>query len=326
MGDRNDPNNTVLVTGATGTVGTTLTELLAEYGRSVRIATRTPASAAADEPESVRFDFEKPETWGRAFEGVDRLFLLLPPGGDVARARDAVDAAIRVGVDHVVFLSVLGANRNPLLPHRRIERHLEQSDASYTFLRASFFMQNLAEVHAVDVREHDELFVPAGEGRTSFVDARDVAAVAAAALTEPGHENQRYDLTGREALTYDEAAQVFSETLGRRITYPNPSPFRFARRTYGRDEPLGFVVVMLGIYTVARLGFSGRVTDDVERVLGRSPTSLAEFVDDYREVWDSSVSSASSPESAPGTGLGAETDVGANTDSDSDSDTDTNTR
>lgn len=315
MGDRNDPDNSVLVTGATGTVGTTLTELLVERDSSVRIATRTPASAA-DEPESVRFDFEKPETWGRAFEGFDELFLLLPPGGDVARVTDAVDAAIRVGVDHVVYLSVLGANRNPLLPHRRIERHLESSDATYTFLRASFFMQNLAEVHAVDVREHDELFVPAGEGRTSFVDARDVAAVAAAALTEPGHENQTYDLTGTEALTYDETAQVFSDVLGRKITYPNPSPFRFARRMYARGESLGFVVVMLGIYTVARLGFSGRVTDDVERVLGRPPISLSKFVDDYREVWDPSVSSASSPESASESETDADAD--ANTDADAD--------
>jgi len=78
----------------------------------------------------------------------------------------------RVGVNHVVYLSTLGAEKNVIIPHHRIEKHIMGTDITYTLLRASFFMQNLLEVHRADIVEHDELFVPAGSGKTSFIDAR----------------------------------------------------------------------------------------------------------------------------------------------------------
>jgi uncharacterized protein YbjT (DUF2867 family) len=276
---------TVLVTGATGTVGGFVRDALADHDCTVRALVRDPDP---NDPEEVRFDFEKPETWGWAFEGGKRLFLVRPPA--ITRVGDsilpAIDAAGRCGVDHVTLLSVLGAEKNPLLPHRRIEKHLEVSDLDYTFLRASFFMQNFDEVHATDIRDHDELFVPAGDGKTSFVDARDIADVAAVTLTESGHRNRAYDVTGSEALDYHEAAAVFSDELGREISYPRPGAIAFGRRWLGRGEPLGFVITMVGIYTTARLGLAGRVTDDVERVLCREPRSLREYVQDYKDNFD----------------------------------------
>lgn len=276
-----ETNPTVLVTGATGTVGALVRDALAEGECTVRALVRDPDP---DDEEAVAFDFEKPETWGRAFAGGDRLFLVRPPA--ITKVGEfllpAVDAAQRCGVEHVTLLSVLGAEKNPVLPHRRIERHLENSGLDYTFLRASFFMQNFDEVHARDVREHDELFVPAGDGKTSFVDARDIADIAAVTLTEPGLRNCAYDVTGPEALDYHQAAAVFSEGLGREITYPRPGAIAFARRWLGRGEPLGFVITMVGIYTTARLGLAGRVTDDVKQVLGRDPRPLAEYVAEYQ--------------------------------------------
>lgn len=277
-----DSTPTVLVTGATGTVGQFVRDALADRDCTVRALVRSPDP---NDPEEVRFDFEKPETWGRAFEGGDRLFLVRPPA--ITRVGDfllpAVDAAQRCGVDHVTLLSVLGAEKNPIIPHRRIEKHLETSGLDYTFLRASFFMQNFDEVHATDIRDHDELFVPARDGKTSFVDVRDISDVAAVTLTESGHRNRAYDVTGSEALDYTEAATVFSEVLGREITYPRPGAVAFARRWLGRGEPLGFVITMVGIYTTARLGLAGRVTDDVEQVLSRKPRSLREYVRDYKD-------------------------------------------
>jgi uncharacterized protein YbjT (DUF2867 family) len=282
---------TVLVTGATGTVGSALCESLAGRdctGRDceVRALVRNPETAgglAGAEP--VRFDFEKPETWGRAFEGGDRMFLVRPP--QISRVGEhllpAVDAAARCGVEHVTLLSVLGAGRNPLLPHRRIETHLLDADLTHTFLRASFFMQNLDEVHAVDVCERDELFVPAGGGTTSFVDARDVADCAAVTLLDPGHAGAAYDITGPEALTYGEVAAVFSAVLGREVTYPDPSVLAFVRRMRERGYDLGFLLAMVVIYTTTRLGLAGRVSDDAAALLGREPRSLRTYVEDYRE-------------------------------------------
>jgi uncharacterized protein YbjT (DUF2867 family) len=292
----------VLVTGGTGTVGSAVVDSLAERGDvAVRAGTRDPAAARErfvsdpsfnDDVEFVRFDFEKPETWSRAFEGVSGLFLVLPPRGSADRVLDAAAAAVRVGVSRLVYLSVLGVERNPVVPHWRIERGLRGLDAAYTFLRASFFMQNFAEVHRRDIAERNEVFVPAGNGETSFVDARDVGEVGAKALTEAGHANRAYDVTGPAALDYDEVAGVFADVLGRPISYPNPSLLRFVRRAYARGRSLPFVLVMAGIYTTARLGLAGRVSDDARRVLGRPPRSLRTFVTDYRERFEPPDSSA----------------------------------
>src|SRR6056297_996861 len=221
---------TVLVTGATGTVGSEVVDQIAGRPVRVRVATRDPSQDAASrgESETVEFDFDRPETWGTTLADVDRLLFVRPPSVGVDRLREFVDAAVRVGVEHVVYLSVLGAERNPLLPHYRMERHLERANVAYTFLRAANFMQNFSEVHRPDVVEHDQVYVPAGDGETGFVDARDVAAVGVTALSESGHENRAYDVTGPEPLDCYAVADAFTDALDRRITYPNPSVLAFA--------------------------------------------------------------------------------------------------
>jgi len=272
--------DTVLVTGATGTVGSRVVDRLTDRDVTVRAATRGPADEQFQgDVEPVAFDFEKPETWGAAFEGVDAVFLVRPPA--IARVGDsmlpAIDAGARVGVERIVLLSVLGAEQNPLLPHRKIEKHLRDSDATWTFLRASFFMENLLAVHRREITEHGEIVVPAGDGETSFVAADDVAAMAVAALTESGHEYRAYDVTGPEAVTYYDVAHTLSDALDRSVTYEAPSLARFVRhsRRLGRDW--SFLLVMAALYTTARLGLAGRVSDDVKRVLGRPTMSFREW-------------------------------------------------
>ncbi|WP_276270892.1 SDR family oxidoreductase [Haloarcula litorea] len=270
---------TVLVTGATGTVGTPLRESLADRDVTVRAAARSPpGDGPAD--EWVAFDFGRPETWGEALSGVDALFLLRPPdASDVRRIGEFVAAADRVGVEHCVVLSVLGADRNPLLPHRRIERRVAATRMARTFLRPSFFAQNLTEVHR-DALLAGELPVPAGDGATSFVDARDVGEVAAVALTESGHAGAAYDVTGPAALTYAEVARIATEALGWPVEYTDPSLPRFVFDEVRQGRPPAFALVMAGIYTTARLGLAGRVTDDAERLLDREPRSVREFFED----------------------------------------------
>ncbi|WP_459194411.1 SDR family oxidoreductase [Halosimplex sp. J119] len=289
-GRDDEATGSILVTGATGRVGSVVVAALCERDAPVVAASRSPDRDDCQFPSGatpVAFDFDHPETWGRALDGVDRLFLVRPPTATrVGRSiLPFLDAAERTGVDHVVTLSVLGAEKNPLLPHRRIEKHVEASAMGHTHLRASFFAQNFSEVHREDVRA-GRLVVPAGDGETSFVDARDVGEVGAVALTEPGHRDRAYDLTGPEALTYHEAAGVFSSVLGREVTYEAPSIPAFLRHELGRGRSLGFALTMAGIYTTARLGLAGRVTDDVERVLGRPPRDLETFVTDHAALFD----------------------------------------
>lgn len=276
----------ILVTGATGNVGAEILRLLVEQGEPVFAGVRRPSVARRAYPE-VEFDFERPETFELALEGVDKVFLVRPPElSDAERIFGPfIRAAKEAGVRHIVFLSLLGAEKNRVVPHRKIEDLILASGIPYTFLRPSFFMQNLSTTHLAEIRDRDEIFVPAGRGRTSFIDVRDIAAVAAKTLTEPGHEGKAYPLTGSEALTYQEVAELFSASLGRRIAYANPSLLRFVLTKRREGVPMPFVLVMAGIYATCKLGLAGGLTPDTERLLSRPPLTMRQFIADYRDCW-----------------------------------------
>jgi uncharacterized protein YbjT (DUF2867 family) len=181
-------------------------------------------------------------------------------------------------------LSVQGVERLPILPHASIEDWLRRSGLGWCFLRASFFDQNLIAVHAKGIRERDELLMPAGHGRTAFIDAEDVAAVAAVALAEPErYRAAAWTLTGSEALTYGEVAGIMTAVLGRPIRYTQPGLLSYVRRAgpeLGLSKPMVAMTSM--IYTTARLGLASGLTTEVERLLGRPPTTMAQFVDRER--------------------------------------------
>ena len=276
----------ILVTGSSGLVGREVAGRLA--GRApLRLALRDPVGDGSSEAERVRFDFSDPSTFETALRGVGRVFLLRPPR--LARPRrdfgPFVAAMRRAGVGQVVFLSVRGAAGNPLLPHRGIEKLLETSGLPWTHLRPNDFMQNLATVHRADIRGRGEIWAPAGQGRTSFVDVRDVAEAAARTLTEPGHERRAYTLTGSEAYGLGEVAALLSEALGRPVAYRNPGIPAFLRHNRAAGHPLAFGLVMTGVYTAARLGWAAEVAPDLARLLGRPPTALRSFIQDYANVW-----------------------------------------
>lgn len=279
-------NPSLLVTGATGTVGRPLVDALAAAGVPVAAASRRPGPSPHPLVTPVRLDFADPSSWEAAFAGVATLFLVRPP--DLMRPRrdlfPALDAARAAGVRHIVFLSVQGVERLRVVPHARIETWLRASGLGWTFLRASFFDQNLITVHGAQVREHDELLMPAGRGRTAFVDAHDLAAVAARAMLDPaGADRQAWTLTGSEALTYGEVAGIMTAVLGRPIRYAQPGLIPYVRRA--RREmamPAGLVAMTSAIYTTARLGLAAGLTGEVPRLLGRPPTTMTEFV--RREV------------------------------------------
>ncbi len=275
----------ILVTGASGNVGREVIRALKWRGEAVRAALYDSAGAsdALGATDAARFDFTDPSTYAAAFNGVTRMFLMRPPPiGNVDRdMRPAINYAAGRGLKQIVFLSITGAERNPVVPHARIEALLRASGAPWTMLRCGFFMQNLNTTHRADIVEHDDLFVPAGGSRTAFVDARDIGAVAARALTEPGHEGQAYTLTGSEALTYHQVAAIMSEELGRPIGYSNPSLPAFARRMRRRGHPWGYIGVMMALYLTTRLGMAQAVAPDAARLLGREPITLRQYVRDY---------------------------------------------
>lgn len=273
----------VLVTGATGNVGRPLVDLLRAAGAVVRPASRHPSG-----PDAVVFDFRDPATWPGAFEGVKSMFLVRPP--DIARVtKDLMPSlafARGLGLRQVVLLSVQGAGRVPVLPHAAAERWLRGSGLAWTFVRPSYFSQNLSGVFAPDIRDRDQIMVPAGGSRTAFVDAHDVAAVAAAALLDPGaHAGKVWTPTG-PALTYDQVAAVLSTELGRPIRYRRPGVVAFARhaRTV-LGLPASMVAVTTVLHTAARLGLAAFETGDVLTVTGRAPVTFAAFAHREQSSW-----------------------------------------
>ncbi len=281
-----------MVTGATGNVGLEVVRLLHERGHQVRAAVRSYSTLSINllhSVESVTFDFEQPQTFELALQGITTLFLVRPPAISQVKKYiyPAIAAAMATGVERVVFLSVLGAERNRIIPHAQIEAYIKSIGLPYTFLRASFFMQNLSTTHRADIKDTNEIFVPAGIGKTSFIDVRDIAATAVKVMTEPGHENKAYALTGNKALDYYQVAEIFRHILGRQIVYSNPSIFKFALRMYNRKLAIEFIAVMIGIYTTVRLGLAAKVTEDVTQILQTAPTSMEKFVRDNQNSWRS---------------------------------------
>ncbi len=279
----------ILVIGATGNVGKEVVRLLSELDYPVTAAVRNPIESQKSFGHKVRcvsFDFTNPETFADAFAGINQLFLVRPPAiADIHKITPALNAAKQVGVEEIVFLSIIGADKNRIVPHYAIERTIEQLNIPAVFLRCSFFMQNLNTTHREDIRLRDRLFMPAGNGRTSFIDVRDIAAVAVKIFTEELPSDRAYNLTGATALTYSEVATIFTTVLDRQIQYTNPSIPIFIWQMVQQGFSLQFVLVMVGIYTTARFGLADLVTTHVQQLLGRPPISVQQYVQDYRECW-----------------------------------------
>lgn len=281
----------IMVTGATGNVGSAIIRELLAKGHEIRAAEFEVERAEAmfgSAVETVAFDFFKPESFAPALAGIEKLFLMRPPAiSDVQQYLfPAIDTAIAAGVKHIVFLSLIGIEKNKIVPHYKVEQYLLQSDINWTFLRPSFFMQNLNTTHRSEIKEDNEIAVPAGKGKTSFIDVRDIAAVAALTLTEAGHKNKTYELTGPEALDYNQVAALFSEVLGREIRYRSPSLLRFIRMQSKKGIKREFALVMAGLYTSTRFGMANKVTDGFKQLIDRDPISLRQFIEDYRKSWE----------------------------------------
>lgn len=286
---------TILVTGATGNVGSEVLQRLRGGGDDV-LAARRPTPSDGAKPSDARagsgivdFDFLDPSTFDAAFERVTTLFLVRPPALSNVR-RDlvpALEAARRSGVQHVVFLSLQGADKTSIVPHAKVEKWLAASGMRHTFLRPSFFMQNLSTTHRSDIRDRDEIMVPAGKGATAFIDVLDIADAAVAVLRQPDrYRDAALTITGSEALTYDEVASILSRELGRTIRYARPGILRYAvhaRRELGM--PLALVLVSAAIYTTARLGLADSLTTELTSITGREPRTFEQFAHRERAVW-----------------------------------------
>lgn len=264
-----------LVTGATGNIGKYVAEGLVALGESVFAASRS------------NFDFLKPETFSEALSGVQAVFLVRPPqlADPQKDMAPFLDAASQAGVKKIVFISLIGVEKNPVVPHRKIEAMIKERGFDYCFLRPGFFMQNLNTNHCEEIRDRDVLYIPAGSSKTCFIDTRDVAAAAVVALRSDRCNNRCYTLTGSRAVTYDTVAQLLTQNLGRAIKYQKPSLWAFRQDRIRRGTPKAFANVMTLLYVMTRLGTAKQVTSDFTELVGRPPIELERYIQDHLQYW-----------------------------------------
>jgi uncharacterized protein YbjT (DUF2867 family) len=275
----------ILVIGGRSKIGSALLEGLHARGERVRALTR-PSEDAASFPDGVDVvvgDLADPPSLGGAVADVDKVLLLCGPApNEVDLNRNAIDAAADADVELLVRCSILGADSTSqaafVRDHGACDEYLRSSGLDYAIVRPNMFMQNIPESTIPSVDGQGNFYANAGEARISMVDTRDVAAVAAVLLTEPGHEGDEVDVTGPEALSYHDVAAKLTNSMGRQVNYvPVPDDaVRQALAGYGMGEWLVESLVEL-FQEYGRSGTDGYasvVSDAVERLTGKPPRSL----------------------------------------------------
>lgn len=267
----------ILVLGANGNVGRPLVNALLARGEAVKAASRS--GKPVDGAEGVVFDVADPMTFPHAFEGVDRAFVMLPSGYTEAKALllPIIEAAATRGVK-VVLQSVLGVDADDSIPYRQAEIALEKSGVRWVVLRPNWFTDNFINYWKPGIDAAGVIAVPAAEGKSSFIDARDIADSAAAALTTDRFDGKAFNLTGPEALGYSEAAALISEAIGKPVAYQAVDDETFVGILVGAGVPEVYSRFLASIFYPVREGWTAVVTNDVQTLTGHPARAVAAWV------------------------------------------------
>lgn len=287
----------ILVTGASGNIGSEVVKQLLDVAPAVNIKAAVHSRQNVkkvkdgDRVKVIQIDYNESDTLREALKDVDKLFLLTP---DVPNAPDlasnAVTEAKKAGIRHIVKQSVMGADLEAdvgtMRLHRQVEDIIEQSGIPFTFLRPNEFMQNFVNFHSPSIKGNNAFYIPLEDAKVSLVDVRDIAAVTVKSLIdEDKHKNKMYLITGPEALSYHQVAEILSNATGRKINYVNISDeeARAAMKEIGMNDWLINTVSELSEYF--RKGKASEISSAVEEVTGGKPISFSQFANDYAEAF-----------------------------------------
>jgi uncharacterized protein YbjT (DUF2867 family) len=287
----------ILVTGASGNIGSEIVKQLLGVAPafSIKAAVHSRQNVKnvkdGDRVKVIPIDYNESDTLREALKDVDKLFLLTPDVPNAAYlASNAVTEAKKAGIRHIVKQSVMGANLEAdvgtMRLHRQVEEIIEQSGIPFTFLRPNEFMQNFINFHSPSIKGTNAFYIPLEDAKVSLVDVRDIAAVAVKSLIdEDRHKNKIYLITGPEALSYHQVAEILSNTTGRKIDYVNISDVeaRAAMKEIGMSDWLINTVSELSDYF--RKGKASEISSAVEEVTGNKPISFSQFANDYVDAF-----------------------------------------
>lgn len=291
----------VLVTGATGNVG------LALIAQLLNEKTVTPVAAVRGVENSLQqfellhrvecrhFDFEDASTFDHVLKDIDLVFILRPPHiSDIPRYFEPLVEKIKdSGITRVVLLSVQGAERSNIIPHRKIERLILANQLDYIFLRPSYFMENLVTTLLPEIQAERTITLPSRQARFNWISVEDIGSVGAYLIANFNeHRNRAYTLSGAENLSFTEVVKRVNQLTNANIEYRSVNPFHYYFLKRQAGLPKGKVIVMLLLHFLPVIQGQPEISDDFQKLMHRSPTSIEDFLRKHQAVFRSPVSSA----------------------------------
>jgi uncharacterized protein YbjT (DUF2867 family) len=259
---------------------------LKEAGAPFRVAVSSLTKAKKANAEGLQaavLNYTDPQSFEYALKGIERLFLLSPPGATEMEA-GLIDAAQKVDVRHIVKLSVIGADTGATIlakEHAAMEKLIQRSEVAYTFLRPNGFMQNYITSFGATIKTQGAFYLAQGDSKYSMVDVRDIAAVAVKALTQAGHEGKAYTITGPEALSNSDVAEKLSKVTGKKISYVAIKDDDMRNALQQQGVPSAMIEALIDLMHYYISGKAAPVSPAVEKVLKRPPTSFDQFAKDH---------------------------------------------
>lgn len=282
----------VLITGATGNVGKEIIKSLGDIDHQLDIFAgvrdlNAIGNLGNQKIKFTQFDFANSSTYSSALDGCDILFLLRPPQiSEVEKYfKPIIDMCKEKRVKHIVFLSVQGVEKSKIIPHHKIEKLIIDSKIPYTFLRPAYFMQNFTTTLHSDLVNKKLIYLPAGNSKFTLIDVCDIGVVAARILTETfQHKNKNYDLTCNEKLNFSEMAKILTDNLGIHIDYKSPNIIDFFFNKKKEKMHTMLILVMIMLHYLPRFQDEPEITNWVEQISNKPPTTFQQFVNSNRKL------------------------------------------
>jgi uncharacterized protein YbjT (DUF2867 family) len=283
----------VLITGATGNVGMEVIKSLQNINHQLDLYAGVRSLTTGNNKldnykiKFLQFDFTDTTTYEKALNGCSILFLLRPPQiSEVEKYfKPIIDTCKEKSVKHIVFLSVQGVEKSKIIPHHKIEKLIVDSEISYTFLRPAYFMQNFTTTLHNDLVNKKRIYLPAGNAIFTLIDVGDIGSVSASVLTNTSqHLNKSYELTCNEKLSFSEMAKILSDILQTNILYKSPNLISFFLTKRKESTPTMLILVMIMLHYLPRFQKEPEITNWVEKITNKQPTTFEQFVTDNKKL------------------------------------------
>ncbi|MDV6235499.1 NAD(P)H-binding protein [Leptospira ellisii] len=279
----------IFVYAGTGLVSGLVIEGLLAKGHEVYAGSRNPEAAKkAPNLHWIKTDVSQPSLGLDVLEKTERAFLLCPPGiaDQYGVLNPWIEAAKGKGLKKIVLMTAIGVDQSPEdLPFRKLEIALEKSGVPYNIVRPNWFMQNFQTFWISGILKDKKIYFPAGKAKTSFIDARDIAASSVSLLLDDSKNGEGFTLTGKDSITHDEVAEKISKATGLSIQFADITPEEFKKGLLGAGVPEDYANVLVFLAGMLKEGYVAAVSDNVKSITGKEPISFDQYAQDNKKVW-----------------------------------------